>query len=661
MRCCIGWMQHHRWMVIGATIVLLILAAPGMHRLHIDTDFQNKGWLTLTVIAICLLLAHGRLEPVLIIILPTAVSLPMTLGILGWLSVPVNQVNAAFVVFACILGIIYNVLLFASRQHLFLGRPNQSDTTLRAATICFLMTVIGCAVLILTHHPLLHTFGVTASVGLIVSFVTAVTWTPMLADLIINEHMGFSPPSLKHWIGGMIAYGFIVIMGVLYLFIRTFWFKILYRTDRQLLGRFARYWAHLTSKILITCFPYRSSRRRVIGVRGDEKPAIIVANHLAAIDIIYLLAQPWEMVMMAKRWVWRIPIMGLLVGDAGFLLVDTTTSLEQLTEVTRSHLDAGRFVTIFPEGMRSVASRIQRFRSGAFVLAEKTQADLLPIRLTNTQQCTPRHALWIGDHDMMIHVLPRIEARDMDPAQGHMQLARRVRDLIQAGTDSDNQVCAQGPALWQRLYSLYRYTGLRIEQSIYWRLKFDAMLRQLSQCIPACDTVLDLGCGYGLITNLLALTCPRHNMIGVDIDARKIHIAQHTARFVPNTRYHLENLRSWTMPSADVVLLIDVLGNWQPDDQRHMFMRATEAVRPGGRLVFRAHRNHRRGKGQCVVQAESYMTWARDAGLKHTINCNAPRGGTNHLLIFTHEDSGPTGKAIQTADRQAMDSHRVSF
>ena len=44
-----------------------------------------------------------------------------------------------------------------------------------------------------------------------------------------------------------------------------------------------------------------------------HKPAIIIANHQSMGDIPFILNCPYEMRMVVKRWVWRMPVLGQMI------------------------------------------------------------------------------------------------------------------------------------------------------------------------------------------------------------------------------------------------------------------------------------------------------------------------------------------------------------
>jgi SAM-dependent methyltransferase len=113
---------------------------------------------------------------------------------------------------------------------------------------------------------------------------------------------------------------------------------------------------------------------------------------------------------------------------------------------------------------------------------------------------------------------------------------------------------------------------------------FGTPFRAVAARVPRAGTVLDIGCGFGVLAALLALDAPAREVIGLDVDARKI--ARGRAWYG-----HLRNLRLedagghdvW--PSCDAVVFHDVLHHLGDADDA--LRRAARALRPGGVVVVK--------------------------------------------------------------------------
>jgi len=112
---------------------------------------------------------------------------------------------------------------------------------------------------------------------------------------------------------------------------------------------------------------------------------------------------------------------------------------------------------------------------------------------------------------------------------------------------------------------------------------FVDLLARVGASSPA--TVVDLGCGPGNLTALLAARWPQADVTGVDSSPEMIATARES---VPGVAFEVGDLRSWR-GSADVVVSNATL-QWLPD-HLDLLPRIVEAVTPGGWLAFQVPAN----------------------------------------------------------------------
>lgn len=79
---------------------------------------------------------------------------------------------------------------------------------------------------------------------------------------------------------------------------------------------------------------------------------------------------------------------------------------------------------------------------------------------------------------------------------------------------------------------------------------------QLEQYIPRKGKILDLGCGYGILANFLALSSLNREVIGVDTDAKKITNAK---KGISNTSFMVADATKMRVKDFDAIILHDVL------------------------------------------------------------------------------------------------------
>jgi 1-acyl-sn-glycerol-3-phosphate acyltransferase len=172
-------------------------------------------------------------------------------------------------------------------------------------------------------------------------------------------------------------------------------------------------------------------------------PLILAANHASYFDPpligsaltrpISFLARESLFSYAAVAWVLR-QLKVVPVDRDGGSAKGLRTILDQLT--------AGGGIILFPEGTRTHDGRLQPARSGIGLIVIKSQAPVIPIRLTGTFEAYGRHVRWPRPHPIRIKIgLPvpvedlRLEARTASKARTkaiYQEVADRIMAAIGA-------------------------------------------------------------------------------------------------------------------------------------------------------------------------------------------------------------------------------------
>jgi 1-acyl-sn-glycerol-3-phosphate acyltransferase len=155
--------------------------------------------------------------------------------------------------------------------------------------------------------------------------------------------------------------------------------------------RFARGWSRTI--LALSGVPVRVVHRERL---RREDTAVVIANHESFADILVLLASlPMQVRFLAKRSVFRVPILGWSIGAAGFVPVDRGDRSRggATFDAALSRLEAGRSVVIFPEETRTRTGELLPFKKGAALLALRSGRPLLPVAIAGTRRVLPRGPL----------------------------------------------------------------------------------------------------------------------------------------------------------------------------------------------------------------------------------------------------------------------------
>ena len=142
-------------------------------------------------------------------------------------------------------------------------------------------------------------------------------------------------------------------------------------------------------------------------------------------------------------------------------------------------------------------------------------------------------------------------------------------------------------ALGRRLLSLYR--GAPPLDRAHVRVRWATCpFRAVAAQVPASGSVLEVGCGHGLLSLYLALASPDRRVVGIDVDEEKLGVARAAAAgaALPCT---FEVVEGPTLPEGpfDAVAIVDVLYLLDAEAQRSLLRSCAGRLAPEGVLVVK--------------------------------------------------------------------------
>lgn len=177
-----------------------------------------------------------------------------------------------------------------------------------------------------------------------------------------------------------------------------------------------------------------------VEVHGAEnftgRPSVIVANHQSDFDIPILLAcmdKPYGMV--AKMSIKKIPLVRTWMEHIGCTFIDRSDARQSIKALGESgeQLVLGRSVVIFPEGTRSRGENIAEFGSGAFKVAFKHKAPVIPVSIDGSYKIMEaNNGKWIRPGHVILTVLPPVETAELDRSEQKALAARLHDDILEA-------------------------------------------------------------------------------------------------------------------------------------------------------------------------------------------------------------------------------------
>ena len=176
-----------------------------------------------------------------------------------------------------------------------------------------------------------------------------------------------------------------------------------------------------------------------VRVEGEENiPAgacRFMANHTSAIDpVAVFLSIPRRIAFLAKKEIFRIPLLGFAMRKAEFLPVDRSSREAAAGSADRAveQLRRGTSMVIYPEGTRSPDARLLPFKRGGFLMAIRGRRPVVPTTITGAERVLPKGEMWIHPGEIRLKFHPPIDVSGSREADREA-LLRKVRDAIASG------------------------------------------------------------------------------------------------------------------------------------------------------------------------------------------------------------------------------------
>ncbi len=167
-------------------------------------------------------------------------------------------------------------------------------------------------------------------------------------------------------------------------------------------------------------------------LENPKRALVIVCNHQSMADIPLISNLPWEMKWLAKKELFKVPVVGWMMQMAGDIPVDRQSKDRRQNAVIQafSYLKQDCPVMFFPEGTRTTDGRVHRFSNGAFLLAIKSGAPVLPLAIEGSRKCLPKNDWRFGQlNNIHIKVMKPVETKGMTK-KDMPALRDRIREQI---------------------------------------------------------------------------------------------------------------------------------------------------------------------------------------------------------------------------------------
>lgn len=551
----------------------------------IQSQFTQLLLYSSLLVFILQLVSFGRIELALVTFIPLLISWIWTLGIMGMLKIPFNFFNLMISTFIFGLGDDYSIFTTEGYlQKLQYNRDNISGFK-KSILLSALTTIAGIGVLIFAGHPALRSIALVTVIGMISAVIVTFTIQPVLIRFLTHYQ------GRKRALPVNLLNHFFSIASLIYFFIAAFTGAVLIPVLKILPVplRTRRYVLHCVIWFFAKTVTYMNVHVPKILMNKPknlfEKPLIIISNHQSSLDLVLLLMLHPRIVIFANTRSWNNPFYGRIIRFAGFIRSDT--GLEDAIDTVKQRVQEGYSIIVFPEGTRSADCKIKRFHKGAFYLADKLNLEIQPIIIHGACQALNKKEFFLRRGKITLKFLDRINPKEgkfgveyLEKAKGVVSFMRSEFEKIRVSVESPKRMKID-------LINRYIYRGPVLEWYLRIKLRLEKNYSLIHEIVPGQGTITDIGCGYGFMSVMLALTSNQRRITGIDYDEDKIATAQNCTEDMENVKFIHEDISKQQLPSSDVFLLMDVLHYMPEDKQLALLKNCFESLNPKGIIVVR--------------------------------------------------------------------------
>lgn len=169
----------------------------------------------------------------------------------------------------------------------------------------------------------------------------------------------------------------------------------------------------------------------------QDRSCVFTANHRSYFDIALMLTQLGKPIpLVSKIEIKKLPLIRNWMEMLHCLFIDRSDARQSIHVLDEAAelVTQGYSVGIFPEGTRYKGEEggLGTFQSGAFRIAYKSGAPVVPVVLYNTRACLEATGhLFIRSAELAVHILPPVETAGLSRAE-LKELPKQVEEMVRA-------------------------------------------------------------------------------------------------------------------------------------------------------------------------------------------------------------------------------------
>ncbi|MCD4682014.1 MAG: 1-acyl-sn-glycerol-3-phosphate acyltransferase, partial [Bacteroidales bacterium] len=551
----------------------------------IKSQFRVLIWLSMAIVFIILLLSLGRIELVFISFVPIVLSWIWTIGIMGIFNLQFNIFNIIISTFIFGLGVDYSIFITKGLLHKIQFNKDNFKSFKTSVLLSGFTTIIGTGILLFAKHPALKSIALVSVIGILSAIIISFTIQPLLFNFLTYYrgkkrkmpvtfyNLFFGIVSLIYF---LLSSTFSILMAHL-LNILPIKSSIKKKFAHQFIWFFSKtvvYWNLHVRKILVN-----------FSKKTFKQPMLIISNHQSVLDLVFLLMLHPKIVIFANDRALNHRFYGPVIRFVDF--IPSSDGLEKTAERVKERMNEGYSVLIFPEGTRSANCKIKRFHKGAFYLANKLDLEIHPILMHGPGQALNKNEFFLRRGRVVIKMLDKINLKSGTFGSDYSQQTKGVLKFMRKEYDKLRLEMEVPDRLKFNLINRYIFRGPVLEWYLRVKLSLEKNYNFMNEIVPRNGIITDVGCGYGFMATMLALTSEERKITGFDYDKDKIITAQNSTFDIKNLTFEHGNITAMNLPESDVFLIVDVLHYMAAKKQTELIERCFSKLNKHGLIIIR--------------------------------------------------------------------------
>jgi 1-acyl-sn-glycerol-3-phosphate acyltransferase len=549
----------------------------------INADFSKIALMTSLLVFIVLLVVYGRIELTLVSFIPMLISWVWILGIMGMAGIQFNIINIIISALIFGLGDDYSLFIMDGLLQEYKTEKKNLSSFKSSIILSAVTTIVGLGVLIFAKHPALKSIALISIIGIVSVVIMSQILIPFFFSILIKNRVSKNrfPWTLWGFIKSSIAFSLFISVSIFFTVLGRSFIRLQVREK-------GKYFYHLlvSKACWFLMYVMGNVKKKIMNPLKEDlkKPAIIICNHQSSLDIVPLIMLYPKILMLTNNKKWNAPFFGPVIRMADYF---PSEEIEQKTEKIADRMKHGYSLIIFPEGTRSETGDIGRFHKGAFYLAEKLEADILPIMIHGTNYTLTKKDALLKNGQVTLKFLPRIKTGHLQFGNGYVERAKQIGKYFRAEFNVLKNEIEQPKYFREKLIYNYIYKGPVLEWYMRIKTGMEKNYKTFCNLVPQQGKILDIGCGYGFMAYMLSFTSAQRKITGLDYDEEKIDTANNCFSKTNNINFVHGDVMGFEFEQYDAIIVADMLHYLPPAQQKLVIEKCISNLNPGGLLIIR--------------------------------------------------------------------------